>query len=277
MSNEFPFWLTTNQPDNIVTVAAQDTTEIISCGVNGNAPAELFELAYESSQSGQALIQLETNDGERDLALCKSPVHIATIFGVNARGFEPYRLPETLLVSEMRRLKITVTNLATDANVIRFAMNATRDRNLAPDPKDALAKAKETDKTRLTYPYFYTGDKGAFVMAPNETREESITIDSSYDFRLCQISGLSDGPYSLNIYDAETGESLINALGDTSYNVASTLLVGDGSYPLRFHVPRIIRAASKLIVRITNLSETANTIYLTLGGINLARQMWRAA
>lgn len=267
-----PYWLTTNQPDETISVAGLGISDILSFGVSGNATAEAIAFAGDfTNASTDFLVMLMTNDGALDIPLCSNSVHAATIFGTN---LNPYRLPESLYIDNERRLKVKLTNLSPLTNDARLAIRATRNAIVTVDPAADLAGLKLREKARLTFPFLYTFDDGKADLNAGQTADFAVTTDAEFDFQLYQISGVASGPYDIDVLDANTGESILNAMGDNHFQISDELVVGTAAFPFRLHQPRLYRAAQKMIVRLTNTHPDANTIYITFGGRKLAKRLW---
>jgi hypothetical protein len=217
-----------------------------------------------SETDGQALVELLAQDGDTELALCSSAAHIGCIFGTNEM---PYPLPALLRIGEGRALKIKLSNLINDVNVLRLCVRSGQDANVASVDKPSADAMRQ----RLTYPFFCVPDGGCVALTPLQQVDITLTLDGDADFRLKQISGLSDGAYRINIIDANSGEGIVLGPSDTTYRIDSGMMVGTRTYPWRLRVPRTFMAGQKLILSLEDVSGQANTVWLALAGEKIVR------
>jgi len=202
--------------------------------------------------------------------------------GTAAVWARPYPLPEALYIDEQRHVTATITDLAgpfpaaLDRNNIRLNMHTQRLLTRQVDLNLSRVRARMEKRQYMALPYFYILDNGnSVIAAAGGTNTETITIGQDHHFEIFQITAVSNGPFSINIVNTSTGESLVDGPLGSNFNVPSGVSIGNASFPLRFHEPRFIELRSKLIVTLTDLSNAANnTIWLTLGGRALADKMW---
>lgn len=255
---ERPFWLVTDRPDNYITIPSQAQSAPYLLSTNLDGPIDITGLAIESS--GACLVWIAVSSPSlRDRYLSQSPIHSQTAFGT---GGQPYPLPEVLRVTQLQKLKVWITNLTTENNTVKICVHGRQlQKNIVSD-KDA----KLQRQGNITFPYFLVLDDGKAVLASGQMIETPLTLGSNLDYQLFQISGVSTGSYTLNLLDADTGESVISAPADKSYGIANNLIVGSAIYPFRFHVPRLLKRGQRMLARITDTSMSDNEIYLTFGG-----------
>jgi len=268
---EQPFFLETDNPNNIATIPANGVLGPVPLTVSGMGPAQIFAMGHEKTSN--CLVLLEISDGTTTIALSNYACHISTIFG---NGLKPYRLPQTIYVDEMRRLRATLTDLSGSSNNVRLALQCQRFLNPVQDPDASLARARLQQKQFITQPYWYTFTNGRVDLTASGTSEQSITIDEQRDFQLLQISATSTGSFTCDIIDSGTGESLIDAPSGQHYEIANNILFGTGNFPLKFKAPHTFRHGQKIIVRLTDTSVAANTVFIALGGRFIINRMWEA-
>ncbi len=268
-----PYWLTFNRPSELVTIGALGVSPIIAMTVTGDGPNEVAEFGHVASENPTpALLELFVNDGRGDIPLQSSGVKMDTIAG---DGINPYRLCETLFINELQDLKARITNLSEESLTVRFAAMGGRNDYPSLDASGKLALIRATEKNRLTYPFFYVPDDSKISLAANGASESSIALDLDYDFELFQLSAVSSGTYTINVRDSNTGEPLILAPQDGTYEIDSRLLFGTGKFPMKYHCKHLFRAGQKIIINVTDTSGEDNTIYPTFAGRKVAQRLWR--
>lgn len=268
--NELPFFLCSDQPDNEFTVPALNQSDILSFGVNGQGPMIAYRWSLVSD--GDALVSMKISEGPNDIPMSNAGILAATIFGDN---LNPYPLPETIYVDDLRKIKMWFTDISGDENTFRPCIRCRQSTTQILDPDATIGRISLQDKLRVTYPYFYAPDNGGIVLDANATQDIPISISSDFDFFLKQISyQATSSSLLIDIIDANTGKSLINAPRDRHYPVNINLIAGTGTFPARFHHKTCYHAGLRIILRLTDTSGSENTVYITLAGVNVARRMW---
>ncbi len=265
-----PNFLGVNAPNNSFTVPANGVSDILTVGVNGGGPVQVSGMS--ASSTAEALVMMWINDGNRQVDMFNQDLHIGAVFGDNLR---PYRLPETLMVDELRRIKIKATNISADDNTFHFCFRTAKNDNIVQDPEGQLCSKRLDNKQRITYPFLYGIDGGAVTLTASGVSENTVTIYEDWHFWLRQLSYFSTGDFLIDVIDSNTGESILNSRGDVHYPNRNTLWVGSNIFPFRLHYPRLYRAGQKLKVRLTDISGDINVVHLAFGGTHISRRMWR--
>lgn len=269
--DEFPFFLVPNRPNNAISLAGYGTgDQTFSMGISGEGPASIYALGLKSTSSFK--VKFLVAEGDRQRYICNTAVHSSTVFG---SGQLPYPLPEPLFIDELRQLFLEVSDVSGSANTLYPVAHASRATSEMVDPALTLSRKRQEDKQFLSVPYFYTFDNGAVTLSANQSVEKEITIGPEAHFWLRQLSYASTGRFSLDIIDANKGESIISAPQGVHYNLPADLILGSGNYPWTFSEPIFVMTKQQLVVKLTDLSGASNTVYLTLGGRALADRMWR--
>lgn len=266
---EQPFQFTHNQPNEILSLAANDSQTVIG-KLSGEGPCEFFYLSRKNT--GAARVSIAIEDGLELRDLMNKPVHINTIAG---NGNQPYRFEEALHIHELRGMTFTYYDISGSTNNVQLLFSGKRYLNQIFDKRLQRIKKRIEINERLSYPYFYTFDGVVPVISAAATQIEEITIKNDAHFLLTHISGTSTAPYNLNLIDGNTNQSIIDAPNGLSYRISSDLLVGTGAFPYRFEQGIFFSAGSKIIIDMQNPSAGDNTIFLTLGGIWLTKEKWR--
>jgi len=258
-----PFWLSLDRPNNTVNVPPLNSTTLLIMSTNLDGPVDITGMSATADGNFLASIALwQSSNNKRPLMM--SPIHSDTVFGT---GGQPYPLPEVLRVNQLQKLAFSLTNLeTTEIEVQICCLGRQLQKNIRSE-----REAKMQRQGDVTFPYFMTLDGGKAVVGANATAEIPLTVGTNLDFQMFQISGVSTSTYTLDIVDADTGESIIGAPADSNYGIANNLIVGSNVYPFRFSQPRMVKRGQRLIARIIDTSGSSNTIYLTIGGRAILR------
>jgi hypothetical protein len=267
---EKPFSLLTNPPNNRVAMAANQPSALITMDVNGDGPKEVSQLSAD--YDGACLCSLIMQDGNSSRALMNRKTHVANMFGSAGR---PYKLPETLIIDELRQLIAEFTDISGSANSIAPALHTAHYLQIQNDPRLSMIRQRMESRQYLSLPYFYNLDSGYAVLTALQSAAFQMSIGTDHHFAIHTITATSTGAFRINIVDVARSESIIYGQAGVDYPVNSALICGDAQYPFKFHEPRLIFSGQKLNITLEDLSNQANTIYLTLGGQAVATKMWR--
>lgn len=261
-----PFQLCTNFPNNVIALLANQSSNWLSMSVNEDGP--MYFSALGAQQAGAFRLQMRIFDGQKTIPLTSGGLHSGAFCGT---GLNPYPFPEALLVNEMRRIDVMLTDISGANQNVKLALRGSQWKYPTPDPTGEL-RDQASIPNRLAYPMFYCTDGGQIQLAGNAAIEATVTILTSHDFFLQQISGVSTGAFSINIQDANSGESIYNQPGDANASQDSALLVGTNIFPFSM-VGRMFKSGQKLIVKLTDTSGNPNNIDLVFGGKACARYL----
>lgn len=269
---EYPFFLLTDQPNNDVASLANQTSGETAMRVSGEGPVQMTQLgAVRDGTHGAVLVQMYMQDGSQRIQLSNVPLHIDTIFGV---GGQMYPLPEGLYADEDRGLSVTFTDLTGGGTLSRICAVGAKYTQLQNDPSLARVKKRLQASESLSTPQFYGINDGKAVLTAYQQLQFTILINAAQNFEIHQLSAVSTGSFLLNIVDMAKDESIINAPRNGNYPLPSSLFVGNGDYPYRFHEPVMAFGGQTLLVTLIDTSGSGNTIYLTLGGVALKVRQW---
>lgn len=240
--------------------------------VSGEGPVQLTQLgAVRDSTHGAVLVRLYMRDGSQSIQVSNVPLHIDTIFGP---GGQMYPMPEGLYVDEDRAMSVVFVDLTGSGTAARICAVGAKYSQLQNDPGLARIKERLDASQFLSAPQFYGVNDGKITLTPFQEATYQVEINGAHNFELHQLSVKSTGTFNLNIIDMAKREPLINAPRNGSYRVPSTLFVGDGSYPYRFHEPILVLGGQRLLIDVIDTSGAANDVYLTLGGTALKIRKW---
>lgn len=272
---ETPFALCTNPPYNDVDVVAAISSGATAMRVSAEGPMQLTQLgAVRDATHGACLVRLYMRDGSGVNMMMNSPCHIDTIFGI---GGQMYPLPEAIYIDEDRAMSVIFTNLnglsATHGRILAFGAKYSQ---LQMDPSLQRVKQRLQKSQFLSAPYFYTFDDGSILVPACGTVQAEIVISNAHNFEIHQFSIVRDGTVNIDIVDLTKGESIINAPRGTHYALPDIMFCGNNYYPYRLHEPVIVFSGQRLLVTLTDTSNTqgGNRVYLTLGGKALKVRQW---
>ncbi len=274
--HEIPYNLLTNPPNNFVAIAANSSSTFTALTISGEGPLEVASLAHE--KTGGCLVFMQIQDGQTQKGLMNGNVHIDTIFG---SGSQPYYLPESLYIDELRSMVINFTDISGAGNQVAVNLNSGRYLSLQVDQHMERIRARLDSKQYLTNPFFYTfdqadaGGNGGVIIPAGGTIQRTITVGQADHFKLFKISGVQTSiDYDINIVDTARGESIIDAPNNTSRLIAANLCVGTANFPYYLINPRFVNLGQQLLVTLRDRSGAPNTVHLTLGGQSVADKMW---
>lgn len=267
---EIPYFLMTNQTQNIVAIPANGSVAAVCCNVSSDGPAEV--LAHASESTGQYTVVMRIRDGVDTRQITNGPIHNLLIAGNNLM---PYRLAESLLVDEARGIEMDFADISGAPNNVRFVSHAVRYLEIMDDPKAERLRVRMRRRQHLSFPFYYGFEGVGYAqLATGATGNYPITIGSDH-FELTTISyfGSTGQNVDLQIVDVTRGEPLIDAFGGDYYAINARLMAFDARFAYRLCEPRLIMGGSKLVVQVRNNEAVTNNIYIALGGRVLACQI----
>lgn len=263
----FPFDLLTNAPDNAVTIPANGQAGPYIMTISKEGPIVIQKLCAQ--RTGVCKILLVAKQNEKEQPLMNAACHIDTIFG---SGQQPYFLPQELFLPENHEIRASFSDLSGSSNVVRLLAGGYRLRKGVPDPNGDKQRARELGLDLISYPFFYTQDAGPAVMTALGTATSTFSIGTDGHFEVHTIAvSATSSLFNIDLYNQSTGESIINAPAETHYEVPSTLLGGSNNFPFKLHEPWLIDAGQKLVATMTDTSNAANTVFITLGGVYIRK------
>jgi len=270
---EVPYYLLPNPPFNSVAMAANQGSLPTPMTLSGEGPVQI--LGSTAQRTGVCRVFISLQDGDSTQALMNGSIHVDTIFGGFGPGLtRPYFWPEALYLDEGRSLILTASDISGSANAIRPCFLCSRYLGWESDPGLVRIRNRMEGKQYLSRPFFYTFNSGPITLPGGAAGVGEIDIGQDHHFEMFQLSAVSTGAFSMNIVDANKGESLVVAPQETWYNINSPLFVGNNFFPFRLHEPVFFEARSKINVNLFNLTPAENRIDLTLGGRILALKKW---
>lgn len=267
---EFPFWLTTDQPNNSVTVPANGTATLLAMRASNIGPCIVSALGVRAT--GAALVALQIMDGQTPQTLMNQPIHSGAILG---SGTLPYILREPIYIDETRNMMTTFTDISGSSNTIRLVAASARHTSSRYDPGLKLIRKRMAERQFLTCPFWYTTDQGAVALTALGTANVGISIAPDHHFLLHQMSLVATSrALNIELIDTTKGKSLIDGVGQRGYEISANLLFGDNNYPYIFPEPILFEGGTKIQVNMTDRSNATNTVYLALHGQIIRKYAW---
>lgn len=264
---EIPYFLMTNPTQNIVALPANGSVAGVMCNVSSEGPAEV--IAHASQSTGQYTVVMRIRDGAENRQITNAPIHNLLIAGNNLL---PYRLPESLLVDEMRGIEMDFADISGAPNNVRFVHHAVRYLEIMDDPKAERLRVRMRRRQHLSFPFYYGFEGVGYArLAAGAVGNYPITIGEDH-FELMTIAywGVGGQNVDLQIIDVTRGEPLVDAFGGDYYAINAQLMSFDARNAYRLCEPRMIMGGSKLVVQVRNNEVASNDIYIALGGRALA-------
>ncbi len=199
------------------------------------------------------------------------PIHVRTFAG---SGQLSARLAEDLFLPTRHQLNISFQKTASAENQsLRLYMFGrkyyTWSTNLQSHMQDRANMLeiirKALEKRKYVFPYWMTTDQGVVNVPANQTVENDALVGSEGHFECTHImraftgGSATNAPFEVELINPQTRQSLMNGR-------IHSYLIGDAFNPQPFPAPFIIPAGQLLRFRITDLSGSANKVYLTLRG-----------
>ncbi len=201
------------------------------------------------------------------------PIHADTFAG---SGQLSARLTEDLFLPTRHQLMLTFTSLNTEApqNVQLYLLGKLFDTfssNMQTYPQDkanmmALIN-RALERRKYVTPYWLTTEGGVVNVPANQTVEIDTMVGDEGHFEcthiLRKINGSdTNNPFELEIINPQTRQSFMNGR-------IHSQMIGNALNPQPFPAPFIAPAGQLIRFRITDLSGSANSVYLTLRGMKI--------
>ncbi len=202
------------------------------------------------------------------------PVHVDTIAGT---GQLSARLTEDLFLPTRHQLMVTFQRIADNDNNRQLYFIGkyfdTWSSNLQGHPKDhtdMIAMVNRAlERRKYVTPYWLTTENGVVNVPANQTVEIDTLVGDEGHLEVTHIlrafSDYSDTtlhPFEVELINPQTRQTLMNGKIHSQF-------IGNAQNPQPFPCPFIIPAGQILRFRITDLSGSANAVYLTLRGMRI--------
>lgn len=245
----------------IMTVDEESGDSVVNVPGDGSAHASMsndqsgvIDIRRLSALATSDEYLVSVNDTKKRRDLCNQPVHARTIFGKSGRELE---LPFPLFLDLSQTLYFTFTDKSGLANYVRPAFYGYK--YYRSDALERIVRPSFPD-IGLAQPYFYTTDSQVSLSALGADTVY-VTAIGGADFFLNMLLCHSTGAFKFKIYDVSRSRSW------TSGYIHSSLL-GNAEYNRRLFEGQVLRRTSQLKIELTDLSGSANLVYLTFIGIN---------
>lgn len=274
---EYPFFLTTDSPNNPVVVGARASSPLLTQRVSMLGPAEVVALSVKATST--ARVSMQISDGSTPRTLMNFSQLLTNMFGVLSNvnsPNKPYRLSEGIYVIEGGSLDIALTDTSGSSNSIYPVAHCARYTSVKYDPKLAEIRKRLADKQFISMPFWYTTDGGPVAVTGSAAATAGISIASDHHFLLRKISATATSRnFTINLTNLGTGKSLIDGTNQDNFQIPASLWLGDGNFPFVLPEPFLFEAGDKIRVDLTDLSGSTNTVDLCLHGSIIKTRMWR--
>lgn len=259
------FWLTPDQPNNPIVIAAGAASGPVSFTVSQDGPFEAFYLTQQ--RANETLVTVDIYDEGAKLRLVNRQVHIDTVFGRRVTGagpvpagLLPHLLPETLWIHATRSLIMNFVDGAA-GNTIYPTVHGRRFYSYSnPSEELAVAVEKRSARARLSTPFWLTTENNDITMLAGAAGLGFIRIPTVGHFEWHKLQVISTGAFRFRMIDSRNGRAMTN---DWIHVDAGS---GAGPLPLVLPEPTLFQPNSQIRVETLDLSGAPNTVYLTMAG-----------
>ena len=258
-----PYFLTPNAPDDVIDITSPGrVVGPLAMSAPKDGPL-LVRAIHSNSLEYDAFAEFEIQDGSETRKLCNAPIYLRTILGEYAL---PYYLPQYAFLPENGVLYINIQGISAFETPLRLNFECVKLLRKQLDKTGRLAMDRIKRRSVLSIPYFATFQNGYLSLDASGTGEAQIQVADEGSFLARKITYHSTGAFKLNILNQSTKKSLIIAPQETSYELPAADIIGTSGQPLDLVEPWHISAGQKLLITATDLSGSANTVYLTVCG-----------
>ncbi len=270
-----PFWLTTDP--NPITLAAGELSDWIPMVIDGKGHFEIFDAFFVSQRAEGFTVELfdPGNQGRERPILMNREVHVATIASgggttlpltgslpVSSSPGRPFRWPQSFfmnVVSGTGAIMARFRNLnTTQSNQIRFTLSGRRWYHLQAPWKIANRMEEIFREGARTFPYFFTTD-GFVTLTALGTASPVVRFGDDGFVEWSKGMAVSTGGFTVRILETATQKRLMES------PVINTLAFGNGEFPFLMWEDALFEPNYQLTFELVDLSNAANTIWITLG------------
>lgn len=270
-----PFTLVTDP--NPITLDAAGVSDWIPMVIDGKGHFEIFDAFFVSQRSEGFTVELfdPGNAGPERPMLMNREVHVATIASGNGTTLplsgalaattsagRPFRWPQSFFLNVIQgggTIMARFRNLnTTQTNEIRFALSGRRWYHLEAPWKVANRMEEIFREGARTFPYFFTTD-GFVSLTALGTSSPVVRFGDDAYVEWAKAMSLSTGRYTARIVETATGKRLMESA------VRDDLVFGTGELPMLLWEESLFEPNYQLTFELTDLSNGANTVWITLG------------
>jgi hypothetical protein len=232
--------------------------ETINIRIDADANFALYGLSYIATSDK---IKIKMKDGATGQYLIKDAIDIKSIAGSNnaltsgySSCFLPFKWPRPHLIPAGSNFTVEASDFSGSTNTMRLALHGAKIRPGIPPWEKQF---------RRYLPFIYTFSGGAVSVSANSTAIGRIEIDVDANFRVEKIMGIRTGGATLSIVEGDRNREWSNA------SIYIDNMVGTGAAPNTLPAYRFIPRGSVIIVNLTDLSGSTNSIEVNLAGVKL--------
>jgi len=274
-----PYWLYFDGQDGALTFSAgaanntqrpkyrQQSSSNNWLDASLRTPFLIQQIVHTESENGTAnsnfTIQIRQRAAARDLM--SRPIHIRTFAGT---AQTPALLREPLLFPSNSFLDCTITRIEnTNLRNLRMYLCGSfytpwaNDLTINPDWKARIVDIVKRWEVRNRYviPYWITPDTDVELTADTASEFFFKNSDDSC-IEIFGATAVSDGAFSMEISETRTRTLLQNGV------VTNTNAIGNANFPAIWPTTYLLYPGYRLRFKLTDLSSSGNTVYLTLFG-----------
>jgi len=269
-----PFWLTTDPPNQQVTIGAGAQTTSYPMSYRYDGPFRGHYLLY-STDYDDLLVNIVDGRDSYSYTMRGQWVHIQTIASADP-GF-PAILPEALVLQHRSHISVNFQNLdgINDAHTKFMCQGFAYEPNRIVTDSLRNQVAGTLDRMRYMRPHFATFDDGMVTVVGGTTVRSYLTIDDAGYFEVFKLAAVAYEKGTVTDITAAVARTLLFQIFDYSGrqwtngntpDLPYTLIAGSGARPNILPAREMLPPKTQVTVEITNNSVTDVDVYFTFIG-----------
>jgi hypothetical protein len=226
-----------------------------------------FDWAYILGESTGAYL-LNFFDPGTNRSLMNKPVHSSLCVGGAQR---PFRLPEPYFFNvgdSQRQLICYIQDISGETNTVTLTLYGRRFYHKEAPPQVAEDIMRKMGQGSRTYSYFivpqeYSQQGIATPLAPFASTTFTLQSDASADTEIQKFLAVSTGDFTVRIREQDTDRYLSNDILDMNETF------GNAEFPFLPADTYLLERLKYLLVEVTDVSGSPNTIYMAAAGRRL--------
>ena len=272
----YPYWLATDDPNNLVTVVAATRSPGYPMSFKPNGPFKAAYLGYAATHDHMTIEMTDGRDGYNYMGNA-NPVHLFTIASPDP-GY-PAILPEPITLQHRANINVNFTNLSGAVNnPIRFMMQGMA-YETARVRTEALRNqiAGALDRQHFVRPHYMANDRAFCAVANGATGDFFYTMDDLGYFEIHKIAavgyaGVVTATTYLTALQARGIQLIFKDPSSTqlssglALDIPFTMINTPGGRPYILPCRFMMAPRTQLQLRVTNASGVAAVLFITLIG-----------
>jgi len=272
-----PFELSTDRPNNIITLAPGETAGPFPFTARYDGPIEVFYVKVVVFDTNNVPVTDYNIDwflehpGKRKQFSNRMIPLIATAGDAG----RPYVLPETIFLPAVQSLQVTFRNNdAVNQRRVELVLGGVK---FYPNAAPGVIRKEiwgYIERRERTYVYWQTTDREVVIPASATGQEEFATVPDDTDLEVFKLSARSTGAFRVELRDGQNDRAL------TGNRIHSSLIFGahdptaagggvggsGGVFPGRWATSFLVRRSVQLRLVFDNLTALSNTVKVVLAG-----------